>query len=84
MAIKAMFNRVWVKPQVVEQKTASGLFMPTEGTDKMSYGEVVSSSLDDVKGGSVIVYQKGRGLEAMYQGDQYIVLQREDILAIIE
>lgn len=84
MAIRTLFNRVWVKPQAKEQKTASGLIMPTTGDEKICYGIVEDSPVDAVKRGDTVMYQKGRGIEAMYEGEDYLILQDTDILAIVE
>lgn len=84
MSIKAMFGYVWVKPQKVEHKTASGLFMPTDSEDKMSYGVVYSSSVDGINEGDTIVYQKGRGTETMYCGENYVILVESNIFGVVE
>lgn len=84
MAIRTLWNRIWAKPQAKEQKTASGLIMPTANDDKICYGIVTASPIDEIKEGDTIIYQKGKGIDALYEGESYIILQKEDILAIVE
>ena len=49
MAIRTLWNRIWVKPQAKEQKTTSGLIMPTANDDKICYGVVEDSPIDEIK-----------------------------------
>jgi chaperonin GroES len=84
MAIRTLWNRIWVKPQAKEQKTASGLIMPTANDDKICYGVVEDSPIDEIKKGDTIIYQKGKGIDALYEGESYIILQKDDILAIVD
>lgn len=84
MAIRTLFNRLWVKPQAKEQKTASGLIMPTTGNENICYGIVEDSPVDTIKNGDTVIYQKGKGIEAIYEGENYLILQDSDILAIVE
>lgn len=84
MPIKTLFNRVLVKPQVKEQKTASGLFMPTANDDNVKYGVVMHSSISLIQEGCTVIFSKNRGTELLYGGETYIILSENDILAIEE
>lgn len=84
MSIKTLFNRVLAKPQVKEQKTASGLIMPTTNDDNVKYGVVKHSSIPIIQEGSTVIFPKNRGTELLYGGEAYIILSENDILAIEE
>ena len=84
MPIKTLFNRVLVKPQVKEQKTASGLFMPTANDDNVKYGVVKHSSIPVIQEGSIVIFPRNRGTELLYGGETYIILYENDILAFVE
>lgn len=84
MSIKTLFNRVLVKPQVKEQKTASGLIMPTTNDDNVKYGVVKHSSIPIIQEGSTVIFPRNRGIELLYGGETHIILSETDILAIEE
>lgn len=84
MPIKTLFNRVLVKPQVKEYKTASGLFMPTANDDNVKYGVVKHSSIPVIQEGSTVIFPRNRGIELLYEGETHIILSETDILAIEE
>lgn len=84
MAIRVLFNKVLVKPQVKEQKTASGLIMPTSDTDNIRYGVVIDTgeSVDAVGIYLTVLFQRGKGIEVLYEGETYLILNDTDILAV--
>lgn len=84
MAIRILFNRVLVKPQAKEQKTASGLIMPTSDTDNIRYGVVVATgeSVDVIEVDKTVLFQRGKGIEVIYEGETYLILNDTDILAV--
>ena len=84
MPIKTLFNRVLVKPQTKEQKTASGLIMPISDTDNIRYGVVIDTgeAVTEIGVHETVLFQRGKGIEVLYAGETYLILNDTDILAI--
>jgi chaperonin GroES len=88
MKIKPLDERVLIKPQPEEEKTASGLIIPDTAKEKKYQGEVIAVGTDKelkeiVKVGDVVLYGRYAGDEIKVDGEEYILLNRKDILAII-
>lgn len=84
MAIKVLFNKVLVKPQTKEQKTSSGLIMPTSDTDNIRYGVVIDTgeAVTEIGVYETVLFQRGKGIEVLYEGETYLILNDTDILAV--
>jgi len=87
--IKPLGDRVVLKSVKAEEKTAGGLFIPDSAQEKPQKAEVVAvgSGTDSVKMelkvGDTVIYSKFAGLEITIDGEDYLILQQSDILAII-
>jgi len=86
-------DRVVVKQQPSEEKTKSGIVLPDSAKEKPSEGTVVAVGsgriLDngqkaplEVKIGDKVIYSKYGGTEVKIEGEEYIILQERDILAV--
>jgi len=94
ISIKPLEDRVVVKTNEAEQKTASGLVIPDTAQEKPQEGTVVAvgpGRFDDgvrvpmdIKVDDVVLYSKYGGTEVKASGEEYLVLSARDILAIIE
>ena len=94
ISIKPLEDRVVVKTNEAEQKTASGLVIPDTAQEKPQEGTVVAVGPgrfddgvrvpNDNKVGDVVLYSKYGGTEVKASGEEYLVLSARDILAIIE
>ena len=76
-----------MKPVKVEEKTASGIILPGAGDkERPNMAEVIAigkgEKLEDIKVGEKVVYSKFSGTEI--KDEKYLVLNIEDILAIVE
>ena len=72
-----------------EMKTASGIYIPDTAKEKPQMGEVIAVGNDEdlkeiVKVGDTILYAKYGGTEIELENKKYIIIQRSDILAIVE
>jgi chaperonin GroES len=83
-------NRVVVEPAAVEEKTASGLYIPDTAKEKPQRGIVVSvSEVDDkgnkpaVKSGDTVLYGKYSGTEITIEGKEYLIMRESDIYAVV-
>ena len=89
MKIRPIGERVLVKPVKVEEKTASGISLPGAGDkERPNMAEVIAigkgEKLEDIKVGEKVVYSKFSGTEIKDGDEKYLVLNIEDILAIVE
>jgi chaperonin GroES len=95
MKFKPLGDRALVKLVEREEKTASGIVLPDTAKDKPQTAEVVEvgeGKLDDkgqrvapeVSQGDVIVFAKYSGTEIGLDGEDYLILDADDILGIVE
>ena len=90
MKLKVIDDRVLVEPEEPEeQKTPGGIYIPDTAKEKPQRGTVIAVGTDEdlqelVKEGDKIVFGKYTGDEIDFDGKKYLVVQRGDILAIIE
>jgi chaperonin GroES len=94
MNIKPLSDRVVVKPQEAEEKTASGIILPDTAKEKPQTGTIVaigSGKISDagetmkmtVKKGDTVLYGKYSGTEITIEGDEVLIMRESDILAIV-
>ena len=86
MKIQPLDDRVLVVPAGEEEKTASGIIIPDTAKEKPRRGTVAAVGNDEelqelIKEGDVILYGKYSGDELEYDGVDYLILNRGDILA---
>jgi len=92
--IRPVGDRVVVKPAAKEEVTKSGIVIPDTAKEKPQEGTVVAVGsgrlLDngdrapmDVREGDRILFAKYGGTEFKLDGEEYLVLKENDILAII-
>lgn len=88
MKLKPLGERVILQKVEVESKTKSGIILPDEAKEKPQYAEVIALG-DAIDGDSIelkskVVYKKYSGTEITLEGQDYIIIELEDILAVIE
>ncbi|MGM0442678.1 MAG: co-chaperone GroES [Fibrobacterota bacterium] len=89
MAIKPLSDRVLVKPLESEEKTAGGIYIPDSAKEKPQEAEVVavgSGKADHemtVKEGDRVLYGKFAGTEISHDGEDYLIMKEDDILAVL-
>ena len=95
MKIKPIGDRVLVQALEAEDKSKGGIIIPDTAKEKPQQGKVVavgpgrvSDSGElvkmEVKVGDKILFGKYSGTEIMVDGNEYLILKEEDILAIIK
>lgn len=93
--IKPLEDRVLVLPLEAETTTASGLVIPDTAKEKPQEGRVIAAGpgrVDDkgvrvpmdVSEGDVVIFSKYGGTEVKYDGEDYLLLNARDILAVVE
>ena len=94
MQLRPLGDRVLVKPDKAEQKTASGLYISSGAQEKPQRGTVVAvgaGKIDDngerlpmdVKIGDVVIYGKYGGNEVKVDGEDYLLMRDSDIYAVV-
>ena len=90
MKLKPLADRVLVKSDKSETKTASGIYTPDAAQEKTQTASVVAvgpGTEDEkitVKEGDRIMYEKYGGTEVKIDGEEYLILKAGDIVAVIE
>ena len=93
--IKPLFDYVLIRPLEAEAKTASGIILPDSAKEKPQVGQIMAvgaGSTDDkgnpvkivVKVGQKVMYKKWGGNEIKVQGEEWMIVEQKDILAIVE
>ncbi len=92
--LKPLLDRIIVKKIVQEESTKSGIIIKGSSNENTHIAEVISvgkgKEVDGkikemcVKKGDKIVINNYSGIEIKYEGEEYIILKQEDILAIVE
>jgi chaperonin GroES len=94
MALKPLGDRIVVKTMEAKDRTKSGLVLPDTAKEKPQEGKVIAIGsgrlLDDgsiktleIKNGDRVLYGKYSGTEISLQGDEYLILREEDVLAVV-
>ena len=93
MNLKPLDDRIVVKANEAEERTASGLVIPDTAKEKPQQGSVLAVGPGrrseqsgeliplDVKVGDTVVYSKYGGTEITVDGEDLLVLRESDVLA---
>ncbi len=96
MKFKPLADRVLVEVLEAEERTKGGIVLPDTAKERPQQGKVIAVGkgklLDngevkplEVKEGDIVVFSKYAGTEVRTKdGDEYLILREDDILAIVE
>ncbi|MBQ6671592.1 MAG: co-chaperone GroES [Spirochaetales bacterium] len=87
MTVKPLGERVLVKMDKVEEKTAGGIYIPqTAQQEKTQIAviEAIGADVKTVKAGQKILHDKYAGTSVKIDGEDYLILNIKDVLAVIE
>jgi chaperonin GroES len=96
MNLQPLEDRIIVRPNESEETTASGLVIPDTAKEKPQQGEVLAVGPGkrsettgeiiavDVAAGDVVVYSKYGGTEINSDGEDLLILNARDVLAIVK
>jgi len=95
MKLIPLEDRVIVKPQEAESKTAGGIVLPDTAKEKPLTGKIIAvgpGKLDDdgkriamsVKKNDIVLFGKYSGSEVELDGEDYKILRESEILGVIE
>ncbi|MDR1587800.1 MAG: co-chaperone GroES [Treponema sp.] len=88
MKVKPLADRVMVKLDKNEAKTAGGIIIPDTAQEKTQQGIVVEVGDDKdvikVKTGQKVMYDKYAGTQIKIGGVEHLILKMSDIIAVVE
>ena len=94
MKLVPLGDRVVLKQVEAEETTKAGLILTTSAQEKPQEAEVIAvgpgGMVDgkevtmQVKPGDKVIYSKYAGNEVKLEGEEYIIVRQNDILAIVE
>ncbi|SKC54837.1 co-chaperone GroES [Maledivibacter halophilus] len=94
MNIKPLGDRVVIKKVEAEEKTKSGIVLPSQAKEQPQMAEVMAvgpgGMVDgkevkmEVKVGDKVIFSKYAGTEIKYDGEEYTILKQSDLLAVVE
>ena len=95
MNIRPLHDRVLVRRQEEETKTAGGIVLPGSAAEKPSRGEVVAAGKGkvnekgevrpmDVKVGDKVIFGQYAGNTVKVDGEEFLIMSENEILAVIE
>ena len=94
MKLVPLGDRVVLKQLEAEETTKSGIVLPGQAQEKPQQAEVIAVGPGgvvegkevkmEVKVGNKVIYSKYAGAEVKLDGEEYIIVKQNDILAIVE
>ena len=95
MALRPLRDKVVVKPSEGEEKSSGGIFIPDTAKKKPQEGKVIAVGsgrlLDDgtvkavsVQVGDTVIYSKYGGTEVTIEGEELVLLDEDQIFAVLE
>ena len=85
MTIKPLGERVLVKMDKIEEKTAGGIYIPQTAQEKTQIAvvEAIGDEVKAVKVGQKILHDKYAGTQVKMDNEEYLILNIKDVLAIV-
>lgn len=94
MKLSPLGDRVVLKQLEAEETTKSGIVLPGQAQEKPQQAEVIAvgpgGMVDgkeikmEVAVGDKVIYSKYAGTEVKMDGEQYIIVRQNDILAVVK
>jgi len=95
MKVRPLHDRLIVQRLEEEERTKGGIIIPDTAKEKPIEGKVIAVGTGknkkdgtkiplEVKRGNRVLYAKYAGTEVKIDGEEYLIMKEDDILAIIE
>jgi chaperonin GroES len=95
LKIRPLHDRVIIQRLEAEQKSPGGIVIPDTAAEKPIRGKVIAVGKGkilengdvrplDVKVGDHVLFGKYSGTEVKVDGEDYLVMREEDVMAVIE
>jgi len=93
--IRPLHDRVVVKREPQEQRSAGGIVIPDTVGEKPTFGKVVAvgqgkilengqSRAVDVKVGDRVLFGKYSGTEVKVNNEDFVVMREDDVMAVVD
>lgn len=93
--IKPLFDNVLIKPLEGEETLPSGIVLPDSAKEKPQMGLVMAVGTGwhndegkvfplEIKVGQKVMYKKWGGNEVKVNGEEWMIVEQKDVLAIVE
>ncbi len=92
--IKPVADRILIKMEEGEETTKSGIILSASAKEKPQIAKVIAvgpgGNIDGnnvemyIKEGQKVIVSKYSGTEVKYEGEEYLIVKQNDILAIVE
>lgn len=85
--LKPLHDYVILKKEKVENKTASGIILTSPKEEVSNQAKVIAvgpKCHDDLHVGMTVIFKEYSGTKLNQDEEEYIILEEEDILAIVE
>ncbi len=93
MNLKPLGDRVVIKKLEAEEKTKSGIVLPSSAKEQPQMAKVIAigadilndeKKKDQIKEGDTVIFSQYAGTEVKIDGEEYTILKLNDILAVVE
>jgi chaperonin GroES len=95
MKVKPLHDRLIIQTLEEEEKTKGGIIIPDTAKEKPVEGKVIAVGAGrikkdgtkmplEIKKGDRVLYAKYAGTEIKIDGEEYLMMREDDILAVIE
>lgn len=93
MNLRPLGKRVVIKKVEVEEKTKSGIVLPSSAKEQPQMAEVIAVGTeilnddkikDEIKVGDKVIFSKYAGTEVKIDNDELTILKLDEVLAIVE
>ena len=94
MKLRPLGDKVVLKQLEADETTKSGIILAAKAQEKPQQAEVIAVGpggvidgkevVMQVKKGEKVIYQKYAGTEVKLEGEEYIIVRQNDILAVVE
>ncbi len=93
--IRPLHNRLIVQRLDEEEKTSGGIIIPDTAKEKPSQGKIIAAGPGkrddkgnlialDVSAGDRVLFSKYAGSEATLDGEDFLIISEDDVLAVLE
>ena len=95
MSLRPLEDRLIVKRDASDEKSSGGIILPDSAKEVPQFGDVIAVGPGktnangdrvtmQVKSGDKVVFSKYSGTEVRVDGQDYLVLKQDDVLAVVE
>jgi chaperonin GroES len=95
MKVRPLHDRIIVQRLEEEEQRVGGIIIPDTAKEKPQQGKVIAAGKGkakddgkvlplDVKEGDTILFGKYSGQEIKIDGDEYLIMREDEVLAVLE